>query len=68
MNNTLNLSKEIYTQSKIEKAIKDYQSLCEIELEENVKYFSCIFNNCKYSMDLTINEFENYVIDLMNVV
>lgn len=68
MNNTLKLNLNIYNLNSIQKAITDYISLCEIEIEEEGDYIICSFYNCKYNINKTIHEFGNYVIDLMNVV
>lgn len=62
--NRLFLSKLLYEEEYIRKAIFDYQNLTTISLSDENTHFVCTFENCKYTVDLTIREFENYVIDL----
>lgn len=62
--NKLFLRKLLYEEEYIKKAIIDYQNLTAIYLSEENTHFVCTFENCKYNVDLTIREFENYVIGL----
>ena len=62
--NKLFLRKLLYEEEYIRKAIIDYQNLTTIYLSEENTNFVCTFENCKYNVDLTIREFENYVIGL----
>lgn len=64
MKNKLFLTKEIYGLENIKQAINDYNNLAVIELKEDENYFYCTFNETYYDLDLTINEFENYLIGL----
>lgn len=64
--NELKLSKDIYEVIAIENAILQYKDICTISKTENSEYYILKFNDCIYSEVETINEFENYVIDLMN--
>lgn len=66
MKNRLSLSKEIYRIDNIKKAVDDYQKLASIVISEDENYFYCVFEETIYDVNLTINEFENYVIGLMN--
>ena len=54
----------VYYKWAFQKAIIDYQNLTAIYLSEENTHFVCTFENCKYNVDLTIREFENYVIGL----
>lgn len=68
MNNKLKLNAGIFSLSVIEQAVFDYKNICDIILTQNQKYYVCEFLNCKFTLKTTICEFENYIIDLMNVV
>ena len=35
-----------------------------VNIEEN--FLRCVFTNCIYDVEITLKEFENYVIDLNN--
>lgn len=58
--------KGIYSLVAIDRAIKDYRELAHIERIEEEQQMCCIFNKCRYDIDITIKEFCNYVIDIMN--
>lgn len=64
--NKLILSKDIYIISAIENAISAFSKLAEITISEETNCYFCEFNNCVYEKDITIKEFENYLIDLCN--
>ncbi len=64
MKNRLCLTKKIYCLEKIKQAIDDYKNIAVIELKENHDYYYCDFKETYYALDLTINEFENYLIGL----
>lgn len=61
------LSKNIYDESIIRQAIRDYGSIANIQLKSDSAYYDLQFENCKYDENRTLKEFENYLIDLMNV-
>lgn len=61
------LSKNIYDESIIRQAIRDYGSIANIQLKSDSTYYDLQFENCKYDENRTLKEFENYLIDLMNV-
>lgn len=61
------LSKNIYDESIIRQAIRDYGSIANIQLKSDSGYYDLQFENCKYDENRTLKEFENYLIDLMNV-
>ena len=64
MKNRLFLIKEIYCLEKIKQAINDYKNLAVIELKEDENYYYCDFKETYYALNLTVNEFENYLIGL----
>lgn len=64
--NNLSLDLEVYNRSIILEAINAYRGLCVIDYTERGHKFICKFSKCKYNIDKTTLEFENYVIDLMN--
>ena len=64
--NRLLLTKDLYHIVPINEAISSFRNICEVSLSENTKYYICSFDRCSYNPDITTQEFENYVIDLMN--
>ncbi len=64
--NKLKINKELYFLSNISKAIDDYKNLATINLIQDQKYYILDFMNCKFDSLITINEFENYLIDMAN--
>ena len=66
MKNRLFLSKEIYSYCYIEQTIIVYEKLADIAVNEDEKYWICEFCDCKYEIERTKQEFENYLIQLWN--
>ena len=66
MNNELYLNKEIYSKSAIIETIMAFHNLSEIHLEESDIYRICIFSRCRFSIERTMLEFENYLISISN--
>lgn len=64
--NRLRLNRILYKKETIIKAIDDFNELASINLNINEHYYICEFNSCYYDSHQTINEFENYLIDLSN--
>jgi len=60
----LNLNKDIYGKTSIERAIRDYGQIAHIHLEEDEHYWRLNFVESKYNMEKTISEFENYLIEM----
>lgn len=56
----------IYTYETIRQAIKDYKELAFIVPTRLQNSTVCNFMMTKYDEELTIKEFGNYLIDLMN--
>ncbi len=66
MKTDLLLSDELYNESAIRQAIADYAQLCKVSYMHTAQYYVLVFQRCKYDKALTISEFCNYVLDLMN--
>lgn len=66
MSDTLMLNSDIYSNVFLDYAIKQYFGIAEISFMVKGKYYICTFKNCKYGIQRTISEFENYMIGLMN--
>ena len=47
-------------------AIEDYKRIAAIELVDNGNHYLCVFQNCVVDSKRVINEFDNYLIELMN--
>jgi hypothetical protein len=62
----LKLSKAIYSEKAIVETIRAFSHLAEIELSVSDDYYICRFSHCRYERTLTMDEFGNYLIDLMN--
>lgn len=61
------LKKEIYSVKSIETAILAFRDIASITFFDQAPQFILQFSNCKADMDLTIKEFENYLIGLENL-
>ena len=61
------LNKEIYHFTNIEAAIYDFQDCATITVAEQEQQFILNFSNSRADEELTIKEFENYVIGLENL-
>ena len=62
----LKLNKDIYSNHRIVNAISAYSGFAEMEMHNRGKHWLIVFLNCKYDEELTIKEFENYLIGLEN--
>ena len=60
------LSKDIYKTILIDETAIAFSNLAKISLYDDGSYIVCLFENCVYSKEQTIKEFENYLIDLSN--
>lgn len=63
--NKLWLNKKLYQVDSIEIAKKHYEQLAKISHEKNNEYHVLSFEDCYFDEQLTMKEFENYVLDLM---
>ncbi|SCY47357.1 hypothetical protein SAMN02910370_02714 [Lachnospiraceae bacterium XPB1003] len=64
MNNKL--CKEFYENDALLKAIQAYKSLADISFTEDDNYYYYNINKSDYEPDLVANEFENYILGIMN--
>lgn len=62
------LHSTIYDVSTVQKAIKAYKSFANIEFDRQNDYILCSVSDCVYDKEITIKEFLNYLIDLLNQV
>ena len=60
------LNKGIYSEKAITETIRAFSHLAEIELNDSDDYYICRFRQCRYESTLTMDEFGNYLIDLLN--
>lgn len=59
-------TKTFYPKEVLDQAIADYKKIAKIKLLEDGKYFNCAFSQCAVDTQLVINEFNNYLIELLN--
>lgn len=64
--NLLQLKKEIYDIKAVEIAIQDFGRISKITLYDEGNYWGCSFEKCRFSIERTIKEFENYLIAQCN--
>ena len=58
---------DIYPVSIIKKAVLDYSHIAKIVVTPRKKYAVCHFLWCKVNEERTVDEFSNYLIDLISV-
>lgn len=63
----LALNKEIYNPLNIQSVIGAFSNLCKVDIDEEGNDWIVTFCECKYDKTKTIKEFENYLIDYMNI-
>ena len=56
---------EIYPLAVIQRAVRDYAEIAQIQIFPLKKYTACVFYDCVASEELTVKEFGNYLIDLI---
>lgn len=64
--NERKLKKELFTIEDISQTISAFSSLCKIKIEEKDIEYICRVEHSDYDDTETLNEFENYLIDLSN--
>lgn len=47
-------------------AVKEFAGISNIVVNIEENFLRCVFTNCIYDVEITLKEFENYVIDLNN--
>lgn len=62
----LYLPKTVYSEALIDRAILDYRSICLIKKKRQFGGTLCIFMRSVADLELTANEFSNYLIELAN--
>lgn len=65
--NKLILSMDIYSVDSIEEACNAYRNLAIIRVKKRKECMELIFDRCRYDTDITIKEFENYLINAENM-
>ncbi len=60
------MNKEIFTRESVACACERFSDLAEITITERGVYYECRFAHCRWNEKITIREFENYIIDLLN--
>lgn len=66
--NELKLNKKIYDLSDVDCSVRSYKNIANITVHQDECYIICKFTNCVYELTQTINEFENYLIQLSNSI
>ena len=56
---------EIYPLDLLRQAAHDYSKIAKIVIVPSKKFALCHFSRCKTDEQLTVNEFGNYVIELI---
>lgn len=64
--NRIEFDLAIYSENAILRALDDYRGICTIVISKTNCLLICEFSECKYDLKDTMDEFLNYVIDLMN--
>ena len=65
--NKLILSMDIYSADSIEETCNAYRNLARIRIKKRKECMELIFDRCRYDTDITIKEFENYLINAENI-
>jgi len=66
MNNKLFLLKDFYSIGNVNDTCVAFSMLSTVSVSEDEKYWICEFADCKYGLEKTEKEFENYLIGLCN--
>lgn len=64
--NRLYLSKDVYSEDSVKKTCLVYSGYAQIKLKQKNSHIELSFDRCKYDPDLTMKEFENYLINVEN--
>ena len=59
-------TKAFYSKEVLNQAIDDYKKIAKIKLLEDGECYKCEFFRCAVDTQLVINEFNNYLIELLN--
>lgn len=66
MNNRLYLLKDLYSIDYINDTRIAFSRMAKVSVSEDEKYWICEFTGCKYGLEKTVKEFENYLIGICN--
>lgn len=61
------LSTEIYSEENIRETCDVYKDFAEIKMRRKNAYIELNFSCCRYDPNITIKEFENYLINTENL-
>lgn len=61
------LSTEIYSEKNIKETCDAYKNFAKIKIKRKDNYIELIFISCKYDPNVTVKEFENYLINTENM-
>ena len=61
------LSADIYSYTNIIETCDAYRGFADIKFTKKDSYYELTFDDCKYDSDITIKEFENYLINIENL-
>ena len=61
------LSTEIYSEKNIRNTCDAYKDFAKINMKRRGAYIELIFNDCRYDQNITVKEFENYLINTENM-
>lgn len=56
----------LYPRAVIEQAVRDYDHICQIELQAVPQGTICCFYDSSATLMMTVQEFSNYLIELIN--
>lgn len=62
----IRLNKQLYILEDIDETIKAFSDIGKFSFSEQDHYYLCCLKSSIYDDEETINEFENYLIDLSN--
>lgn len=65
--NKLLLHTDIYSQSSIKETCDAYKAYARIKIIWKNPYVELIFDRCKFAPNITMKEFENYLINVENL-
>lgn len=65
--NKLKLNLDVYSIKNIEKTCQVYAGYAKIKISHVESKIELEFDRCKYDPELTMKEFENYLINIENV-
>lgn len=62
----IDLNTEIYSEESVRQAIQAYHDYASISTGSKSGYIVVIFSECRYDEQMSIKEFENYLIGVEN--